>query len=179
MIEADIWRALIAVLRAGLDAQGYPGIAIKQTYQPKKQGVNSQDTVYLYKITSRRASHQAKKFVYNLANNNFEGEEGYWLEGLFQLTPQIERDTVDEDSITSYDIADLCAAILQTETAIKQLLESGIGIYRITDVRNPYSIDDYDQFDQESNFDFTLVYRQVIRSIVPVADPIILDIHRV
>ena len=179
MTEADVWRALIATLRSGLDAQGQNALAIKQSFQPRKQGVNSQDTVYLFKVTSRRVGHQGKRFDYNAGNNNFDGTENYWLEATFQLTALVERDIQDADSLTSYDIADLCAAILQTESARKQLLQSDIGILRIGHVRNPYSIDDRAQFDQDCSFDFVLTYNQTIASTVPVADPIEADIQRV
>lgn len=179
MTEADVWRALITTLRTGLDDQGQAGVAIKQAFQPRKQGVNTQNTVYLFKITSRRIGHQGRRFDYNAGNNNFDGTENYWLEATFQLTALIERDIQDSSSLTAYDIADLCAGILQTENARKQLIQSDIGILRIGEVRNPYSIDDRDQFDQDSSFDFVLTYNQTIASTVPVADPIEADIQRV
>lgn len=181
MTEADVWRALIATLRDGLDAQGLDDtkMKIKQAFQPRKQGVNSDDTVYLFKITSKRIGHQGKGYEYNAGNGNFDSVENYWLEAYFQLTAQVERDIEDSSSLTAYDIADLCAAILQTSGARAKLLDAGIGILRIGEVRNPYSIDDRDQFDQDSSFDFVLTYNQTIASIVPVADPIEAEIHRV
>lgn len=179
MTEAEVWRSIITTLRAGLDAQGQNAILIKQSFQPRKQGVDSQDTIYLFKITSRRVGHQGKNFLYNQGNDNFDTTENYWLEATFQLNAVIERDITDSNSLTDYDIVDLCGAILQASPARKKLLESGIGILKIGEVRNPYSLDDRDQFDQNSSFDFILTYNQTIASQVPKAEPIEADIQRV
>lgn len=179
MTEAEVWVALIGTLRQGLDAQSHTGIDIKQAYQPKKQGVNTQDTVYLFKITSRRASHQDIKFKFNVGNDNFDTSESYWLEANFQLNAIIEKDIQNENSLTSYDIVDLCSALLQSAAARQKLLEDDIGILRITDIRNPYSIDDRDQFDQDPSFDFKLTYRQTLNSITGKATSIEEELQRV
>ena len=179
MIEADLWRAIIGVLRTGLDVQGLNAIAIKQSFQPRKQGANSQDTIYLFKVTTKRVGSQGRKYEYNENNDEFDGQENYWIEATYQLTPVINRDVSDSSSRTSYDIADLCAAILQSYDARKKLLESGIGILRIGDIRNPFSTNDREQFQQDSNFDFTLTYQQIYSTTVPVADPIEQDMQRV
>lgn len=179
MTEADVWRALIGVIRSGLDAQGKAEVAIKQSFQPEKQGANTQDTVYLFKVTSKRVGHQGKRYDYNSSSNNFDGTENYWLEATYQLSALVERNINDSSSTTAYDLVDLCGGILQTYDARKKLLESGIGMGLIGEIRNPYDLDDREQFDQGSSFDLTLTYNQTISSIVPIADPIDADIKRV
>lgn len=179
MTEADVWRVIITTLRTGLDANGQSSLAIKQAFQPIKQGADSNDTVYLHKITSRRIGHQGQKNTYNVGNDNFDSVGNYWLEATFQLSGLIARDINNSSSLTSYDIVDLCAAIMQSPSYISDLLSNGIGILRIDQVRNPFNIDDKDQFDQNSSFDFILTYNQTIASTVPIADPIEADIQQV
>ncbi len=179
MIEADVWRALIAMMRTGMDNNDLSGVKIKQSFQPVKQGVEIQDTVYLFKITSKRVGHQGKSYVYNSTNDNFDSTENYWLEATFQLTAKVKRDITDSSSITAYDVADKCAAILQSDFARNKLLESIVGILRIRDIRNPYSLDDTEQFDQDTSFDFILTYNNTISSTVPKADPVEAIIKRV
>ena len=178
MIEADVWRVLITVLRNGLDGQGLTGITIHQAYQPIKQGPKS-SSVYLHKITSQRVGHQGRKYTYNLGNDNFDELEKYWLAVTFQLMPQVSQDIEDEDSITAYDVADLCAAILQTLTTRKALLDSGISIEKIGEIQVGFSIDDKDQFDLDPSFDFVLLYEQTLSSTVPKIDNIEEDTKRV
>ncbi len=179
MIEAEVWRALIAVLRNGLDNQGLTDVKIKQSYQPTKQGPNSARSIYLHKIISQRVGHQGRKYTYNPGNDNFDELEKYWLAVTFQLMPQVSQDIEDEDSITAYDVADLCAAILQTLTTRKALLDSGISIERISQIQVGFSIDDKDQFDLDPSFDFILLYEQTLSSTVPKINTFEEEIKRV
>lgn len=179
MIEADVWRALIAVLRTGLDAQNLNDVTIHQAYQPIKQGPDSARSIYLHKITSQRVGHQGRKYNYNLGNDNFDEVEKYWLAVTIQLMPLVSQDITDENSITACDVADLCAAILQTRTARKALLDAGISIERIGQILVGFSIDDKDQFDLDPTFDFVLLYEQTLSSTVPKVDTFEADIKRV
>lgn len=178
MIESDIWRAIITTLSEGLAAQGLP-LPVKQSYQPLKQGVDTLDTVYLHKISARRVGSQGRAHEYNSGNDNFDVTENYWVEGTYQLNAEINRDIDNSNSRTAYDVVELCSAILQGETARMRLLGFGVGILRISDIRNPYSVDDSDQFNQDSSFDFVLTYNQTLASTVPKAHPIAADINRV
>lgn len=179
MTESDVWQVIISTLRAGLDLQGFNNVEIRQSYQPIKTGVSTNPTAYLFKVTSQRVGWQSRKYRYNMGNDYFDCNGDYWIEATYQLTAQVERDINDINSLTSYDIADKCAAVLQTDESLNNFLVNGIGIQAITDVRNPFSLDDRDQFDQDASFDFVLSYNQEIMTTVPKADPIEPDIYRV
>lgn len=179
MIEADVWRAIIAVLRTGLDSQGLNDVTIHQAYQPVKQGPDSARSVYLHKIISQRVGHQGRKYDYNVGDDDFDEFEKYWLAVTFQLMPMVSQDITDENSITAYDIADLCAAILQTKTTRKTLLDFGISIEKIGQVLVSFSIDDKDEYDLDPTFDFILLYEQTLTSKVPKIDAFETDIKRV
>lgn len=177
MIEADVWKAVISVLRTGLDVRGYTDITIHQAYQPVKQGPSSNKAVYLHKIMSRRVGHQGRKYDFNI--DEFDEFEKYWLAVTFQLRPLVSQDITDQDSITAYDIADLCAAILQTKATRQTLLESEISIEKIEQIPVSFSMNDYDEFDLDPTFDFTLLYEQTLTSKVPKVDTFEVDIKRV
>lgn len=165
MNDNDVWRALIAALRNGLDNQGLNAVLIKQAYQGKTIGANSADTIYLHKIPGRRYGFQnTNKKTFNQGNDNFDVEESWRMESTFQLTPQINVDPADESALTSYDVANICTGILKSEEARKSLRDAGISIYRITEVRSIYAKDDRDEFDQDANFDFVLSYLSSINS---------------
>jgi len=179
MIEADVWRALIAVLRTGLDNQGFNDVTIHQAYQPIKQGPDTLRSVYLHKITSQRVGHQGKKHDFNSGNDNFDVIEKYWLAVTFQLMSLVSQDITDENSITAYDVTDLCAAILQTEATRKALLNDNISIERIGQILVSFSVDDKDEFDLDPTFDFVLLYEQILTSTVPKIDTFEADIKRI
>ena len=60
---------------------------------------------------------------------------------------------------------------MQSDKTRDILNESGVGILRITDVRNPYFQDDRDNFEASPNFDITFVYENIRTNL----DPIITD----
>lgn len=179
MIEADVWRSIISVLRTGLDDQGFNNITIHQSYQPVKQGPDSAKSIYIHKITSQRVGHQGIKYDYNSGNNNFDVTEKYWLSVTFQLVSLVSQDITNENSITAYDVTDLCAAILQTRTTRKTLLDAGISIERIGQIPVSFSIDDRDEFDLDPTFDFVLLYEQTLSSTVSKVNTFETDIKRV
>jgi hypothetical protein len=179
MIEADVWRSIIAVLRTGLDNQNLNDVTIHQAYQPIKQGPDSSRSIYLHKITSQRVGHQGRKYNFNPGDDDFDEVEKYWLSVTIQLMPLVSQDITDENSITAFDVIDLCAAILQTRQARKTLLDSGISIEKIGQITVGFSIDDKDQFDLDPSFDFILLYEQTLSSKAPKVNTFDADIKRV
>ena len=177
--ESQIWRAIIAALRQGMDANCLQDVAIKQSYQPIKEGANTQDTVYLFKVASKRTGFQSRNYSYNDVDTVYGAEEKYFVTATYQLTANVVRDVSNEFELTAYDVTEKCSAIMQSVPFRKKLLESGIGILRITDVRNPYHLDDYEQFDQDSNFDFVITYENILSRFEQRAFPINLEIDRV
>tara|TARA_R110000851_G_C13077978_1_gene565528 strand:+ start:1596 stop:2138 length:543 start_codon:yes stop_codon:yes gene_type:complete len=165
--ETAVWRVIIAVINNGLIDQGITGVKAKQSYQQTQQGTSSADRVYLNKVTQRRISHQSKEFKFNEIDDNFDHKEAYWLAVTYQLNAVINQDLSDPDSMTVGDLVDICGAILQSTKARKTLLESGVGILKINDTRNPFFSDDSKQFVAEPSFDFVLTYNQSISSKVP------------
>jgi hypothetical protein len=179
MIESTMWKALIATLEAGLLAESLSDVVVRQAYQPRSQGASVERSAYLHKVTSQRVGVQGRSAVWNPAQLNFTETDKYWLAQTMQLTVQAEQNIADQDSLTAYDIAERCAAILQTRQTRDLLLAAGISIQKITDVRDEYALDDLDQFDINPSFDFILLYEQTLTSTVPGVSAVEADIKRV
>ena len=179
MIEADVWRAIIVVLRTGLDDQGLNDVTIHQNYQPIKQGPDTARSIYLHKIISKRIGHQGRKHVYNSGNSNFDVQEKSWRGVTIQLMSLVSQDIDDEDSLTAYDIADTCSMILQSMSAIKELKTYGLSTEIVRDINQTFPLDDKDQFDLDPTFDFILLYEQTLSSTVPKVDTVEADIKRI
>ncbi len=179
MISGDVAKVILSILTAGFVDQGHSDIKVKKNYQPTKQGAPVGPTIFFTRIVTPRYGHQGRKQVFNVGNNNFDKTENYWLTPTYQINAQIRQDISDPNSINAFDLVDLAAAILQTEETRQTFLASGIGIIRITEIRELKILDDSDQYEIEPSFDFVLSYNQTIISTVPVADPVELDIQRV
>ncbi len=172
MTESDVWRAIISTLKAGLLAQGLGSVEVKQNFQPTSQGANIAPTVYIHKITTGLVGQQGVKYDYNDLNANFDETESQWLAPLFQLSAIVAQDIEDVDSLTAGGLIGTCAMIMQGRTARQLLLQAGIGIERVKEIRDANRIDDKDEFNQDPSFDFVLSYKQEISGTAPAAETI-------
>ena len=179
MIEADVWRALLAVLRTGLDANGLTDVTVHQANQPIKQGASSGRSIYLHKIRTIRIGHQGRKHAYNSGNDNFDVIEKSWRGPVFQLMSSVTQNICEEDSLTAYDVADTCSMIMQSIATIKQLKTYGLSTEIIRDINQSFPLDDKDQFDLDPTSDFVLLYEQTLISQAPKIDDFDDDIKRI
>jgi len=158
MNDNQVIKVLYSILRAGLTEYGFPLVALKQSNQPTQQGVNRLPTVYFFKVSDRRYGFLKSEDKWNADTQVMVHTESQTYESIFQLSALAIQDPKDTDSITASDLVSYAASILQSDLTVQALLAEGIGILRITDIRNPYFKDDRDQFEASPSFDFTLVY---------------------
>lgn len=182
-----IFKNVIEVLRAGLTAQGFPTdpaadgyIAIKQNFQPRNQGANTGPTLYIHKLGDHRYGFLQRKNEWDEYEQTEVHTERQLYESMFQITAlSIQNPKLGLAQLTASDIANTAAGIMQSDVTVDTLTSKGLFIYRITDVRNPYFVDDKERFEASPSFDFTLQHEQVIISQTPVVDDYTLDIERV
>lgn len=169
MLDNALIEMIINILTAGASGAGIPGILIKQSNQPTMQGSNSAPTLYLYKIgPDRRVGSVYRQDVYNSGTGAMDHIETQQYESMFQLSGIATQNPQTPDAYTASDIANLAAYIMQSSATITTLEASGVGIYRISDVRNPYAKDDRYEFEATASFDFILTHKQVITSSMPI-----------
>ena len=69
---------------------------------------------------------------------------------------------------------------MQSDATRAILNASGVGILRVTDIINPYFVDDRDNFEASPSFDFVLTYQNVRVSTSPqITPPITQNIYGV
>ena len=83
------------------------------------------------------------------------------METTFQLGVLNLQNPKTTTQYTASDVLNIVASILQSSATISQLAAVGVGIYRVTDLRNPYFTNDYDRFQASPSFDFTLTHKHV------------------
>lgn len=186
MLDNLIFKNIIAVLRAGLTAQGFPTdpkipgyIAIKQSFQPRNRGPNSGPTLYIHKLGDHRYGFLQRDDKWDQDALTEVHTERQLYESMFQITALSIQDPAIPDQLTASDIANTAAGIMQSDATVDVLLAQGLAIYRITDIRNPYFEDDKNRFEASPSFDFTLQHERVIISTTPVVEDFTLDIERV
>ena len=105
--------------------------------------------------------------------------ENQKYETTFQLSVLATQFPATPTQYTASDICNLCAAILQSSVAIQAFEAQGVGIERVTDVRNPYFTDDRGQFEASPSFDYVLTHNQTITSTTPIISETVLQIDEV
>ena len=184
MYDNQLVQLIITVLQAGFVANGFTtdngnAVAIKQSYQPTTQGVNTQNTIYLFKIGDHRYGWTGKTDVWDQDTETEVHTERQWYETMFQLSALALQNAADVNSKTASDLLNIAAAIMQSDATLAALHAQGVGILRVTDVRNPYFTDDKDRYEAAPSFDFTLEHEQVIISSSPVIEDVEFNIQRI
>lgn len=97
----------------------------------------------------------------------------------FQMSGLATQDPSNTASLTASDIINYGAYVMQTMATIQGLEAQGVGILRISEVRNPYFSDDRQRYEASPNFDFTLTHKQTIIGVIPFAAETVAQIDQV
>lgn len=168
MLDNVLIQLILSTIIAGEAAAGIPGTPIKQAFQPTLQGVNTQPTAYLYKVGDRRVGFVSRNDVWDEDTNQMVHTESQIYETTFQISALATQNPKTPTQYTASDVLNLIASILQSSAAVAAFEAQGVGIERITDVRNPYFLDDREQNEAAPNMDFTLSHPQTIITTSPV-----------
>lgn len=179
MKDNDLIRLFLPIITAGLTADGFTGVTVKQSNQPTLQGANSNPTVYFYKLFDKRYGWLRRNDDWLEDDQIMRHTEVQMYETSFQIGAMVMQNPNTPNQYTAADLVNEVAAILQSDSARKTLGESNVGILRVEEVRNPYFKDDFDKFEAFPSFDFVLTHRQTRVSTNPVIESIEFDIKRV
>lgn len=179
MLDNQLIALIESTLIAGEAVAGIPNMPILQAFQPTQQGVNVDPALYLFKVGDRRYGWVERKDVWDEDAEVMRHQETQQYETTFQISALATQNPKTPNAYTASDILNLVAYILQSADAIATLEAQGIGILRVTDVRNPYFSNDKQRNQASPSFDFTLTHKQVILSLVPIINSTEFNIKRV
>lgn len=171
MTDNELISLFLPIIQSSLISSGYVDVVVKQFNQPTQQGINTTPTVYFSKIGDHRYGSPRRSDTWNETLNRIDHVETQIYETTFQVQALVLQSPANP-SYTASDLVNEVAHIMQSDRTISILTAAQVGIYRITDIRNPYFTDDRDQFEASPNFDFTLTHRQIRLSTTPKVDDI-------
>ena len=172
MTDNQLIQLFLPIINAGLIAEGYTGVAVKQANQPTQQGANTIPTVYFFKVNNRRYGFLGRRDKWDSVNSKMVHTEAQYMECTFQISALVRQSPYSPDKYTASDLVNEVASIMQSDNTRDILNASGVGILRVTDIRNPYFVDDKDQFEASPSFDFILTFEDRRVSTVPIIDAI-------
>lgn len=166
------------IILAGLSASAITDVEVSRSYQPEQQGADSGRSIYMHKISDNRYGHPFKRDTWD-GIDTMVHTESVVMETTFQIDSRVIADPSDINALTASDLVNIVAMILQSDVAIATLKAQNVGIYRITAIREPYIIDDYDRNESSPSFDFTLTHTRTMVSETPILETIEPAIYRV
>ncbi len=181
MRDNELIALVVDIIRVRLVAAGSPfsSVEVAQSYQPTQEGVPSGAAVFLYKVGDHKHGSVGRKDMYDEIYNEFTHLETQVYETTFQVSALYRQNPSNPFMLTASDLANRVSSIMQSDYALERLMKYGVGILRITDVRNPYFIDDKDRNEAAANFDFTLTYNRDIMDTVPGIESVEVNFDRV
>jgi hypothetical protein len=167
--DNDLIRLFLPIIQQGLVTDGFTNVITQQSNQPTMQGINTLPTVFFFKVGNKRYGFLGRQDTWDPVHNIMVHTETQIYETTFQVNALVLQYPHNPYGYTASDLVNEVASIMQSDNTRAILLQDNVMILRITDIRNPYFVDDRDQFEAIPSFDFTLTYPQTRTS----QDPII------
>lgn len=162
MTDNDLIKAFKPIIEAGLASNNITECPVLAANQPTRQGVAVNKAVYFTKLNDVRYGFVKRADVYDPELAVFEHTETQPYESTFQINAMSIQSVNNTSDLTASDLVNLVASIMQSDYARDELRKEGIGIIRVTDVRNPYFLNDKDRYQASPSFDFTLLYNRTL-----------------
>jgi hypothetical protein len=180
MTDNDLIQLFIPIIHNALIADGFSNVSIKQSNQPTMQGINTNPTVYFFKVANKRYGFLKRYDTWDSINSVMVHTEAQYFETTFQMAALVLQNPKNILIPTASDLINEVASIMQSDQTRAILKQAGVGILRVMDVVNPYFFDDRDNFEASPSFDFVLSYENTRISTSPIITPPILqNIHGV
>lgn len=165
MTTDELIQLFIPIIQTGLTTAGFTTTAILQAYQPTKVGVVEGSALYFYKTGDKRYGFMSNQSVWDVVHSQMVLTETQYYETTFNIMSWNGAVNFIEN-VTS-DIINIAAYSLQNQNAVTTFQNAGVGIYRVTDIKNITIFDDRDRYNFVPSFDFTLSHTTTITSVIP------------
>lgn len=143
------------------------GVGLARNFQQRQQGATSGPYVYFFKVGDRRYGHTARSDVWNQTAELFTHSEIQRYESTYQFSAWIPQNPADVAGLTESDILNTVSGIMQSDAIIAAFKSQGVGILRVSDVRNPYIVDERDRFEAVPSFDIVLTHERQLVTTLP------------
>jgi hypothetical protein len=177
--DNELILAFRPIVVSALAALGYANVAVVQAYQPTQQGVSNTPTVFFYKVYDHRYGYMKRLDTWDVGLQQMVHTENQVFETSFQVEALVTQNPANINQVTASDLVNAVAQILQTDKTIEALFVSGIQILRISEIRNPYFVDDRGRFEAVPSFDFILTHNFISVTENPVIESIQPGIYRI
>lgn len=162
---------LYILLRQLLTVQAPPrGIdaTYAQRYQPTQQGRDTDRTVLFFKVADKAVGSAQVETQY-ISGDTTQRTETQSMESTIQFSV-IQPPAMADDDLTHDDVLKAIRATLQSQDAQRFLVANGASVLRVSNMRNPFMVNDRGQFEPNPSFDLIVKHNDVFVDGVQVID---------
>lgn len=166
MNDKALFTLVIATVRAQLALDpALSGCTVARSYQATQQGATTTPAIYLFKVGDKRYGTPRRFDVWNGVTSLHDTQEVQQYETTLQFSAMVPQ--VPQVPLTESDILNMVSGIMQSDTTIAAFQAAGVGLQRITDVRNPYIVDDHSRYEAVPTFDIVLTHKRTRLTTTP------------
>ena len=170
--DNDLIRLFLPIINTSLIDNGFLNVTVKQANQPTQQGIQSNPAVYFFKVSSKRYGYLGRRDVWDEDTQSMQHAESQYFESVWQVSALVLQNPATPNQYTASDLVNEAASIMQSDNTRDILNKSGVGILRVSDLTNPFFVDDRDNFEASPSFDFVLTYENVRQGTSPIVSKI-------
>lgn len=179
MTDNELGILLRAQLLAGLARHGLSSVDVLANYQPTTQGRPGEPTIFFFPVSDNRYGWQHRRDQFLPLEDRTVTEERQWVESSFQVMALSEADPADMMKPTAKDLLNMAAMVIGSANFVQAIRAEGVGVQRVTALRNPYFVNDQGQFEASPSFDFTVTHMRAIIEQARTAESVEVAIHRI
>lgn len=179
MKDNELIQLFSPIILSGLIERGFTNVGLVQADQPTQQGAVTTPTVYFFKLMDKELGFIGRNTEFDTVNQLAVHTESQYYETTFQCNALVIQNPLDINGFTASDIVKAVSKVLQSDNALATLNSSGVGVLRISEIRNIYFKDDRGQFEASPSFDFILVHQDKFVSTVPIVDTIEINTYEI
>lgn len=166
MKDNQLIDVLATKIEAAVAAAGW-AFTVLQKNQPTQEGIPEAGSVWFEKISDYKYGSMKKSCVYRSQTNDFLETNTQVMETTFQISAFVIQDVSNLNLPTASDALNHVCLYLQSFQTIEALKQLGVSTMRVTDLRNPFFIDDNERFEGNPTFDIVLQHERTVEFITP------------
>jgi hypothetical protein len=161
MLDNQLIQLFRSVIEGGLLDTVYAGIPVISAYQSRQEGAEINNAIYFHKINESLVGYPSNNDIVDTITGDLIKQQSQWYESVFQISALVALDPLNINAFTASDLIRAVSFILQNSASINYLFGNGVGIYKITEIRNPYFTNEYGRYQASPSFDITFTHKTI------------------
>jgi hypothetical protein len=140
---------------------------VVQKDEPTVQGTPTDPTIFFEKLFDVPYGWAHTEDVPNVEAMTFAETDTQAYETHFQVSALVIQNPSDLTIPTASDVCNYMKQYLAARSIVAALFALGVGVLKVSEVRNPFAVDDRNMFEANPSFDIVLTHSRSITITIP------------